>query len=173
MAFVAIDFETADYRPDSACAVGLARVEDGQFVERAYYLIRPPRRQFVFTHIHGLTWDDVRHEPTFRDLWPVLEPMFHRAAFLVAHNAAFDRRVLRACCATAGVAPPAAPFRCTMVLARQLWRISPTRLPDVCNSLGISLDHHHAASDTEACARIMIEAMKHPKYKSMHSPAAL
>jgi DNA polymerase III epsilon subunit-like protein len=55
--FVAIDFETADYKPDSACAVGLVRVENHQIVERAYTLIRPPRKKFVFTYYHGISWE--------------------------------------------------------------------------------------------------------------------
>ena len=42
--FVAIDFETADYGPDSACAVALVRVEGSRIVRRSYFLIRPPRR---------------------------------------------------------------------------------------------------------------------------------
>jgi DNA polymerase III subunit epsilon len=46
--FAAIDFETADYERDSACAVGIVRVADGRVVRRVYHLIRPPRREFVF-----------------------------------------------------------------------------------------------------------------------------
>ena len=30
--YVALDFETADYQPDSACAVGLAKVRGGEVV---------------------------------------------------------------------------------------------------------------------------------------------
>src|SRR5690606_37465993 len=57
--FVAIDFETADRLPDCACAVALVRVEDGEIRERFESKIRPPRRQMLFTHIHGLRWEDV------------------------------------------------------------------------------------------------------------------
>jgi DNA polymerase III epsilon subunit-like protein len=63
--FVALDFETADYGQDSACALGLVRVEAGRIVQREHRLIRPPRRRFVFTHIHGLTWGDVAAVPSF------------------------------------------------------------------------------------------------------------
>jgi DNA polymerase-3 subunit epsilon len=45
-------------------------------------------------------------------------------------------------------------------LARQTWRLYPTKLPNVCNYLGIPLDHHNAASDAEACARIVLAARK-------------
>jgi DNA polymerase III epsilon subunit-like protein len=47
LTFVAIDFETADHGPDSACAVGLVRVSGAEIVERKYYLIRPPRSSFL------------------------------------------------------------------------------------------------------------------------------
>ncbi len=159
MNFVAIDFETADYEPDSACAVGLIRVRDGQIVARAAHLIRPPRPEFIFTYIHGISWEDVEEEPTFEELWPTIEPMFRGVDFLAAHNASFDQNVLCACCGAAGIEPPDLPFRCTMVLARQQWGIYPTKLPDVCRRLGISLHHHDASSDAEACARIMIKAL--------------
>ena len=38
--YVALDFETADYQPDSACAVGLAKVRGGEVVDTLYSLIR-------------------------------------------------------------------------------------------------------------------------------------
>ncbi len=160
MPFLAIDFETADYGRDSACAVGLVRVDGGRITEKSTYLIRPPRREFVFTYIHGLTWDDVKRERTFGELWEEIRPKFEGIDFLVAHNASFDRGVLHACCVAAGVEAPPVPFRCTMHLSRRLWGIRPTTLPDVCRRFRIPLQHHDAASDTLACARIMIEAMK-------------
>ena len=44
--FAAIDFETADRGPDSACAVGAVRVVGTRIVKRVRYLIRPPRPAF-------------------------------------------------------------------------------------------------------------------------------
>ncbi len=162
MTFVAIDFETADYGADSACAVGLVRVENGRVVDRASRFIRPPRREFVFTYIHGITWTDVAGEPEFRDVWPSLTPMLEGANFLAAHNAPFDAGVLRACCAAAGLRPPRLGFECTVRLARAVWGIYPTKLPDVCRHLRIPLRHHDAASDAEACACIVIAAQQEP-----------
>jgi DNA polymerase-3 subunit epsilon len=156
--FVALDFETADYYPDSACALALVRVENHQIVERAYSLIKPPRRRFVFTYLHGITWEDVAHQPSFGELWPTYAPMLAGIDFLAAHNASFDRSVLRCCCENAGLKPPRTPFRCTVQLARQTWDIYPTKLNHVCDRLGITLKHHQAASDAEACALIVIAA---------------
>jgi DNA polymerase III subunit epsilon len=156
--FVAIDFETADYSPDSACALGLVRVENHQIVHRTYGLIKPPRRRFVFTYIHGITWEDVANQPTFGEVWPTYRPMLEGIDFLAAHNASFDRAVLHRCCAAAGLEPPKIPFRCTVQLARRTWNLKPAKLNNVCDYLGITLKHHHAASDAEACALIVIAA---------------
>ena len=165
MSFLAIDFETADYGRDSACAIGLVRVQNGRIVRRDAYLIRPPRSAFVFSYLHGITWEDVRNAPHFAELWPRLIPHFEDVDFLVAHNAGFDRGVLYACCAAAGIRVPDIPFQCTMVLSRRLWNIYPTTLPDVCRHFDIPLHHHDAASDTEACAEIMIRAIRHMNRK--------
>jgi len=156
--FLAIDFETAGYDRDSACAVGLVVASEGRIIGSERFLIRPPSRDFRFTHIHGLTWNDVREAPDFGRLWPRIEPYLRQADFLAAHNASFDRSVLGACCARYGLRAPRRPFECTMMLARSWWSIYPTKLPDVCRHLGISLNHHDALSDAEACARIVIAA---------------
>jgi DNA polymerase-3 subunit epsilon len=154
--FCAIDFETADHGRDSACAVGLVRVEGGRITRRLHRLIRPPRSRVLFTWIHGITWEDVRQAPTFAEVWPELAEFVEGSAFLAAHNAPFDRSVLRACCRAARLEEPPLPFECTVQLARRLWRIRPTKLPDVCRHLAIPLRHHEALSDAEACARIVL-----------------
>jgi DNA polymerase-3 subunit epsilon len=156
--FVAIDFETADHGPDSACAIGLVRVESGRVVHRDGVLIRPPRSRILFTGVHGITWPMVAAAPTFAEVWPRLLTRLDGAGFLAAHNAPFDRRVLTACCEAAGLTPPPLPFVCTVQLSRKRWGLKPNDLPSVCRRLGIGLIHHDAASDAEACARIILAA---------------
>lgn len=156
--FAAIDFETADYGRDSACAVALVRVEDNRIAGRVSSLIRPPRREFVFTYLHGITWDMVRNAPTFAQLWPQWNGWLRGVQFLAAHNAGFDRGVLKACCRASGLALPDIPFQCTVRMARNIFGIYPTRLDCVCSALGIPLVHHQAESDAEACARIVLAA---------------
>jgi DNA polymerase-3 subunit epsilon len=156
--FVAIDFETADHGADSACAVGLVRVEDLKIVSRETLLIRPPRPHILFSWVHGITWPMVKDAPLFKDAWAKVSPLLDGAAFLAAHNASFDRNVLSACCEKAEVTAPALPFVCTVQLARRRWAMKPANLPAVCRRLGIGLIHHNAASDAEACARIVIAA---------------
>ena len=162
--FVAIDFETADPGPDSACAVGLVKVVENRIVDQAKFLIRPPRRPpyswFPFTRIHGITWDMVAGSPSFAGRWPEIAAFIDGADCLVAHNARFDRKVLHAGCAAAGLPAPTVRFSCTVELARAAWNLRPTRLPDCCRFLGIRLHHHDPLSDALACARIAIAAVE-------------
>lgn len=160
MRYAAIDFETANYDADSACAVGLVVVENGRIVDRATHLIRPPSRNFTFTHIHGITWNDVREAQTFAGVWSDLRERLQGSQFLAAHNAPFDRGVLSACCNTWRIFDEPPPFVCSVQVARRTWRIFPTKLPNVCAHLGIDLAHHQADSDAEACARIMMAAIE-------------
>ena len=103
----------------------------------------------------------VADEPAFAEVWPRLSPMLDGAAFLAAHNAPFDRRVLAACCAAGELAVPELEFVCTVQVARRKWGLKPNDLASVCRRLGIGLIHHDAGSDAEACARILIAAA-HP-----------
>jgi len=158
--FVALDFETATARPESACAVGLVRVRAGSIESRCSRLIRPPRKAFTFTPVHGISWRDVADAPAFREVWAELERELEGATFIAAHNAPFDERVLRACCRFARVPPPALPFRCTLQLVRRLLPGRPASLPAVCRHLGIPLRHHDPSSDAEACARLVLAASR-------------
>lgn len=154
--FAAIDFETADHQRDSACAVGIVRVEDGTIVDRYYRLIRPPRQTMVFTWVHGITWEMVREAAPFAEVWREGSQLFCGIEVIAAHNASFDQGVLGACCRRAGLLEPDVPFICSMMLARRHWGIHPTTLPNVCRELKISIQHHNALSDAEACAAIVL-----------------
>jgi len=121
-------------------------------------LIRPPRQRVMFTEVHGITWSMVARADAFVTVWQRLLPLLDGVSLLAAHNAPFDRKVLTACCQSAGVAMPIQPFICTVQIARRRWQQRGNSLPVVCQRLGISLTHHHAGSDAEACARIVIAA---------------
>ncbi|HND09868.1 MAG TPA: exonuclease domain-containing protein, partial [Pseudomonadota bacterium] len=96
----------------------------------------------------------------FADVWHELQPLFDGATFIAAHNAGFDRGVLRACLEDAGLPPPRLPFVCTMHMARRVLGIYPTGLAVVAARLNVALNHHDALSDAHACAQIVIAARK-------------
>jgi DNA polymerase III subunit epsilon len=58
------------------------------------------------------------------------------------------------------VPPPEIRYVRTVKLARRVWDIRPTNLSNVCRYLGLSLNHHGALSDAEACAGIVIAARR-------------
>lgn len=157
MEYVAIDFETANSAPDSACAVGLVRFdEEGRVVDSYTSLIRPPVLYFdpACVAVHGLNAADCRWERRFDE---VLKDMilFIGEGPLVAHNAAFDMRVLRSSAAAYGIQLPDWEYYCTLALSRRMLPGRSHKLGELAsNYLETSYDAHVASSDAEMCGRL-------------------
>jgi len=162
-AFVAIDFETANECKDSACAVGIAIVEDGIVTRSFQRLIRPPTDYFSDWNFrtHGIHWQDVKQEGDFATVWKDIRSAIGDASYLVAHNAGFDQQVLSECCEFYGIDPPGAEFLCTIEAASSIWTLDSYNLPRVCEFLRIPLKHHNAESDASASAHILLQAIGH------------
>lgn len=157
MDFVAIDFETANERPSSACQLGVIIVEQGQVAGKREWLIRPEPSRFSSGNIavHGITPDQVAGESGFDGIWDEIWEMI-RGRILVAHNARFDIGVLRACLIHFGLEIPAMEFSCTRALARQAWPGLPGYgLRALADFQGIQFRHHDALEDAEACAKLV------------------
>jgi DNA polymerase-3 subunit epsilon len=167
--WAAIDFETANYESDSACALGVALVDEGQVSGTFYSLIRPPRMDFVprFIDIHRIEPEQVESAPSFAQVWEqVAELVAGRT--LLAHNARFDKGVLRACLDHYAMEKPRQRFGCTVELARAVWPGSTTyKLSAVAERLAIPLQHHQAESDAIASARIGLEALRETGLSSL------
>ena len=162
--FTAIDFETANSSPASACAVGLVRVRAGRVVARAGWLIRPPAGHDEFnpfnTRIHGIRVEDVADASEWSHQLDEL-CAFAGADVLVAHNAGFDMNVLRRACAATGDDCPPYRYLCTLQLARKSYVLDSYRLPLAAAAAGFSgFAHHDATADAEACAHIVIDAAR-------------
>lgn len=163
MRAVAIDFETASARRDSACAIGLAWIDDDGIVGRDYRLIRPREMRFDWRNIavHGIRPEDVADEPEFPEVWQDFAARFDGAVVL-AHNASFDMSVLRHVTATYGLPLPRCDYFCTMLAARRVWPdLMNHKLPTVARHLGITFQHHHAGEDADVCARIALSQARH------------
>lgn len=154
--FTALDFETANYRRDSVCQVGLVRFEHGVIVHEIARLVRPPGNWFRpdFTAIHGIHSALTERAPDFAAIWPELEP-FIDGQIVVAHNGpAFDFSVLRQTLAHHGLPEPAYTGVCTLRLHRR------RGLAELCSEHGIALDHHDALSDARACGELYLRALR-------------
>jgi DNA polymerase III subunit epsilon len=160
MDYIAIDFETANEKRCSPCALGIAVVADGRLVENRSWLIRPPDARFNFFNvsIHGISQRDVLGEPEFDELWPTFS-RYLEGKTVVAHNAGFDLSVLRGTLDFYGLPYPELHYACTITIARRAWPGLPGySLGKVAEHLGIDFTHHRAADDAAACAGIVQHA---------------
>ena len=157
--FAALDFEIANDDRSSACAVGVVVIGPDLVLRSERLLLRPPTPRFTHTAIHGIRWEQVANAPTFAEIWPRLSTMLADTRFVAAHNAPFDRSVLRACCARAGVTAPEWEWVDTVQLARSRWALPDHKLPTVAAHLGIPLQHHEPLSDARAAAGIVVAAL--------------
>lgn len=159
--FVAIDFETANRSPASACQVGLIRIRDGEVVDSDEWLIRPPAGHDEFApfnvKLHGISATRVRSAPD----WPatlrrILD--FVREDVLVAHNAPFDMGVLVAASRACRLPVPQLRYFCSLRLARKSYVLPSYSLPTASGAAGYDLrSHHDALADAEACAAIVVD----------------
>jgi DNA polymerase-3 subunit epsilon len=160
MTFTAIDFETATGSPESACAVGIVTVEDGIITEEYYTLIQPPNNEYWYRNImvHGIKPVETINEKTFDSLFPEIKKrLFGRK--IVAHNEAFDRRVLKSTMQYYGLyydeLEIAEMWECTCKIYRKKG-YKPANLKHCADLNNIQLVHHEALSDARACAKLYL-----------------
>ena len=157
MNYVAIDFETAACRMDSACALGLVRFDsEGTELESWYSLIRPPVLQFddVCTQVHHLSPLDITKAPTLKELWPEIRELIKNDP-LVAHNAQFDMNVLRHTLVAWDLDVPSYKYFCTLSLSRKLWKGRRSyKLTSLAEDMGWEYDAHNALADAEVCGKL-------------------
>jgi DNA polymerase III subunit epsilon len=163
MDFVAIDFETANRQPDSACQLAAVVVSQSRIVGEYSWLIRPPTSYFSQFNIsiHGIRPSDVRDSPGMDLVWTELSNLLD-GQVVMAHNARFDMQVLVASLAAHDIACPSIQFQCTRALARAAWPGRPAYgLKPLGNWLGISFKHHDALEDARCCANIALAVQAH------------
>ncbi|MDF2846652.1 MAG: polymerase subunit epsilon [Oerskovia sp.] len=161
LSFTAIDFETANPKRASVCAVGVVKVRDGVVVDSLETLVDPPPGHQTFSYrnvaVHGIQPQDVLGAPTWDVVYgKVVE--FADGDALVAHNAAFDRSVLAQASEVYGIEVPRSQWLCTRDAARSVLSLASYRLPDVSSALRIPAHaHHDAGADARQAALVLVE----------------
>jgi DNA polymerase-3 subunit epsilon len=161
LSFTAIDFETANPKRASVCAVGVVKVRDGVVVDTLETLVQPPPGHESFgsfnVAVHGITAWDVMGAPTWDVVYPKIAELAGGDA-LVAHNASFDRSVLTQASAVHGISVPRSQWLCTRDTARSVLDLPSYKLPDVSRALNIAAhSHHDAGADARQCALVLVE----------------
>jgi|HubBroStandDraft_6_1064221.scaffolds.fasta_scaffold07761_3 DNA polymerase-3 subunit epsilon len=157
--FLVVDTETNGLGGD-ACEmteVGAVLVGGGELHDRWSSLVRCNRplgrgiQRFT-----GITQEMLADAPGLEAVLPPLEELLGDRV-LVAHNAPFDRRVLRQAFELIGLDWPNPPVLCTAALARKLLPLQRRRgLSVLADALGIDVAlAHRALADAETCARVL------------------
>jgi DNA polymerase III epsilon subunit-like protein len=154
--FIAIDFETGNPKRVSACALGYAKVSNGEIVEAKGYLIRPVGGHASFqSKIHGIKEEHTFDKPDFGEIFPEISDIFSYP--LVGHSL-FDQQVLKALFDHFNLQVDF-NYRDSSALAKE-------RLPHLKNHKLKTLSkhfnlpcfkHHDATDDALTCARIFLK----------------
>ncbi len=158
MEFLALDTET-NGRAGDLCElteVGCVLVGGGELHERWSSLVRVERPlSRGIQRFTGITQAMVDDAPPPEQILPVIAERLKRRV-LVAHNASFDRRVLKQAFERTGIDWPDPPVLCTVAMGRRFAPLARQRkLALLAESLGIEVDEtHRALPDALTCARI-------------------
>ncbi len=157
--FIALDTETNGLGGD-ACElteIGAVLVGGGELHDRWSSLVRTsaPLRRGI-QRFTGISQAMVDGAPPLESVLPTVDQLLH-GRVMVAHNAPFDRRVLRQAFARIGLEWPNPPVICTAALARAVLPLQRQRgLGVLAGALGIEVhEAHRALADAETCARVL------------------
>lgn len=160
--YIAFDVETPNSHNNRMSAIGISVIENKKITEKFFSLVNPETYFSAFNiELTGITPQAVENSPTFPELWKKIKPLM-TGGILVAHNAAFDMKVLATCLRDYGIATDRyKKYACTVQLGRKCYPELPNhKLNTMCDHLNIKLNHHQADSDSIACGKLLIEYMK-------------
>lgn len=161
MNILSIDFETANEKRFSPCAIGVV-VGNGQEIVDEFYSLINPQIEFTTynTYIHGITERDVVDAPTFVELWPTLH-RYLANNLIVAHNASFDMSVIRHTLDYFNLPYPELEYLCTSNIAKKVWpNLMNHKLNTIAAHYNITFEHHHALEDARVAWKVLLKAME-------------
>lgn len=151
-----VDVETPNNNNDRVCSISITRVFDSSVLWTKSYLVNPEVLFSSFNEsLTGITAEMVRNKPTFPKTWDMISRDLQDGLF-VAHNARFDLSVLFKCLHAYGLSCDPIHYIDTLEIARNILPdLTHYGLNNICETLNISLEHHHSDSDSLACASIL------------------
>ena len=157
--FVAIDFETANPKRVSACALGYAKVRNCEIIETNGYLIKPVGGHAPFqSKIHGIKEEHTNDKPDFGELFPEIKEILKYP--LVAHSL-FDKQVLNALSDYFDLRLSFDYTDSSAIAKDKLPNIKNCKLKTLVKHFGLpAFKHHDATEDSIACARIFLKLLE-------------
>ncbi len=161
--FVVTDTETtgAIAGRDRLIEIGAVKIRDGKVVDRYTQLVNPgcaiPHR---ITRLTGISTSMVFDQPSAVSILPSFMEFLSEGVF-VAHNLAFDRRVINDELLRAGMGPMDNEQLCTLRLARRLLPGLRSRgLSSLVDFFQIQMERRHRAlDDAEATGEILLRLL--------------
>ncbi len=132
-----IDFECSNFGRDSAHQVGWATWFGDRREAGSAYIA--PDRDFPNPYSPRAEFHErLRRAETFKEIYTsCLRSLIDEADYIVAHNAQFDRSVLKVLCEKFGLEQVDRPWINSIMIARQYFDIRPTRLQNVVEKCGL------------------------------------
>jgi DNA polymerase-3 subunit epsilon len=158
--FVAIRFDYADYSLESACAIGLVKVENGKPTSVLYEMFSPSSEDYEFvddaSQTGGLRSTDLDGLNDFSALWPSVRDFIGDMP-LVANSASTYIKTLESLWSHYELNVAPIPYLCTQVLGRRVTELGSFRLEFYADAFGYQLPELASAQDkSKATAAIMI-----------------
>ncbi len=153
--FVAIDFETANPKRVSACALGYTIVKDGAIVESNGFLIKPIGGHAPFqTKIHGISETDTADKSDFRSMYSSVAYLFDLP--IVGHSM-FDKQVLNALSDHFELRIRSEYTDSAALAKQKLPNLKNHKLKTLAKHFQLPrFKHHDATEDAKACAEIFL-----------------
>lgn len=155
MEFLVIDFETACSDNSSICQVGLVKCVNGECITLIDSFINP-NTEFTNTKIHGISKEDVKDSPTFKEVYPEIK-QYLNGSIVFNHNGS-DKSKFEEACEKADLPIFEVTWLNSATLVRRTWSQfsnSGYGVEEMCKFLGIDYKPHNAALDSKATAQII------------------
>jgi DNA polymerase III epsilon subunit family exonuclease len=165
LSYVVVDVETtggSSFGPDRITEIAAVVIERGEIV-RVYETLVNPQRPIppMVTRLTNITWDMVKHMPTFREIVPQVADAIRGHVF-VAHNAGFDWRFVTTEIARATGERMEGRRLCTVKMARRLLpQLHRRSLDYLARHYGVEITaRHRAGGDAVATARVFLRMLR-------------
>ena len=173
MKTIAIDFELANEKHNSACAIGIAWVEGLKIRRVESRLIRPKefRLGVIQKAIHGICEEDLRTAPSFTDVMDEFRDDFSDAVVMAHCAASADISIIQKTACFNEYPLPDFRYFCTRDMAKKIWPDwRAFDLKSIASKLLLEFSHHHADEDARICGEVAIRAAQ---YLSLESVCAI
>jgi DNA polymerase III epsilon subunit family exonuclease len=165
LSYVVVDVETtggSSFGADRITEIAAVVVQHGE-ITRLYETLVNPQRPIppMVTRLTNITWEMVRHAPTFRDIVPQVADAIRGHVF-VAHNAGFDWRFVTSEIARATGERLEGRRLCTVKMARKLLpQLHRRSLDYLARHYNVEITaRHRAGGDAVATARVFLRMLR-------------